>query len=105
MQLYFYSVSRSSEFCATTLCVASQRAFIAVVYFVIDSVRKVLVIISYFLQVFRLKRFAFLIGPMRATRPANLIFLTDDKDRSSGLGGRLTTSHRKKINILRNITL
>jgi hypothetical protein len=30
------------SFAAVTLCVASQRAFIVVVYFVIDSVRKLL---------------------------------------------------------------
>jgi hypothetical protein len=42
-------VSQSSEFCAITLCVASQRVFVVVVvvvvvavYFVIDSVRKLL---------------------------------------------------------------
>jgi hypothetical protein len=36
-------VSQSGEFCAITLCVASQRVFIVVsVYFNIDSVRKLL---------------------------------------------------------------
>jgi len=30
------------RFAAITLCVASQRVFIVVVYFVIDSVRKIL---------------------------------------------------------------
>jgi hypothetical protein len=42
MQLYRYFVSQSSD-----LCVASQRAFIFVVYFVIDSVRKLLNTHSY----------------------------------------------------------
>jgi len=40
-------VSQSSEFADVTLCVASQRVFVVVgvvvVYFVIDSVRKLLV--------------------------------------------------------------
>jgi len=41
--LYRYFVSQSSEFAAITLCVASQRVFVVVVvYFVIDSVRKLL---------------------------------------------------------------
>jgi hypothetical protein len=40
-------VSQSSEFCTITLCVASQRVFIVVVYFVIDSVRKLLDTPSY----------------------------------------------------------
>jgi hypothetical protein len=35
------------RFAAITLCVASQRVFIVVVYFVIDSVRKLLVTPSY----------------------------------------------------------
>jgi hypothetical protein len=35
------------SFAAITHCVASQRAFIVVVYFVIDSVRKLLDIPSY----------------------------------------------------------
>jgi hypothetical protein len=35
------------SFAAITLCVASQRVFIVVVYFVIDSVRKLLDTISY----------------------------------------------------------
>jgi hypothetical protein len=35
------------SFAAITLCVASQRVFIVVVYFVIDSVRKLLDIPSY----------------------------------------------------------
>jgi hypothetical protein len=35
------------SFAAITLCVASQRVFIAAVYFVIDSVRKLLDIPSY----------------------------------------------------------
>jgi hypothetical protein len=35
------------SFAAITLCVASQRVFITVVYFVIDSVRKLLDIPSY----------------------------------------------------------
>jgi hypothetical protein len=34
-------------FVAITLCVASQRVFVVVVYFVIDSVRKLLDIPSY----------------------------------------------------------
>jgi hypothetical protein len=42
MQLYRYFVSHSSEFSAITLCVASQRVFIVVVYFVIDPVRKLM---------------------------------------------------------------
>jgi hypothetical protein len=48
MQLYRYSVSQVSlvSFAAITLCVASQRMFI-VVYFVIDSVRKLLDTPSY----------------------------------------------------------
>jgi hypothetical protein len=48
-------VSQSSEFCRLNLCVASQRVFIVVVvvvvvvvYFVINSVRKLLDIQSYF---------------------------------------------------------
>jgi len=44
--LYGYSVSQSSEFAVITLCIASQRVFI-VVYFVIDSVRKILESPSY----------------------------------------------------------
>jgi hypothetical protein len=36
------------SFAAITLCVASQRVFIVVVYFVIDSVRKLLDTPSYF---------------------------------------------------------
>jgi len=35
------------SFVAITVCVASQRMFIVVVYFVIDSVRKLLDIPSY----------------------------------------------------------
>jgi hypothetical protein len=35
------------SFAAITLCVVSQRVFIFVVYFVIDSVRKLLVTLSY----------------------------------------------------------
>jgi hypothetical protein len=35
------------SFAAITLCVASQRVFIVVVYFVIDSVRKLLNTSSY----------------------------------------------------------
>jgi hypothetical protein len=35
------------SFAAITLCVASQRVFIVAVYFVIDSVRKLLVTPSY----------------------------------------------------------
>jgi len=35
------------SFAATTLCVASQRLFVVVVYFVIDSVRKLLDTSSY----------------------------------------------------------
>jgi hypothetical protein len=38
------------SFAAITLCVASQRVFIFVVYFVIDSVRKRLDTLSYFLK-------------------------------------------------------
>jgi hypothetical protein len=37
------------SFAAIALCVASQRVFIVVVYFVIDSVRKLLDTSSYFL--------------------------------------------------------
>jgi hypothetical protein len=40
-------VSQSSEFAAETLYVASQRVFIVVIYFVIDSVRKLLDTPSY----------------------------------------------------------
>jgi hypothetical protein len=39
------------SFAAITLCVASQRVFIVVVYFVIDSVRKLLDTPSYALKV------------------------------------------------------
>jgi hypothetical protein len=35
------------SFAAIALCVASQRVFIVVDYFVIDSVRKLLVILTY----------------------------------------------------------
>jgi hypothetical protein len=35
------------NFAAITLCVASQRVFIVVAYFVIDSVRKLLDTLSY----------------------------------------------------------
>jgi hypothetical protein len=35
------------SFAAITLCVASQRVFVFVVYFVIDSVRKVLDTLAY----------------------------------------------------------
>jgi hypothetical protein len=35
------------SFAAITLCVASQRVFIVVIYFVIDSVRKLLDTSSY----------------------------------------------------------
>jgi hypothetical protein len=35
------------SFAAITVCVASQQVFIVVVYFVIDSVRKLLVTLSY----------------------------------------------------------
>jgi uncharacterized membrane protein len=45
--MYRYFVSQSSEFATTTFCVASQRMFV-VVYFVIDSVRKLLDTLSYF---------------------------------------------------------
>jgi hypothetical protein len=45
--LYRYFVSQSSEFCRHNLCVTSQRVFIVVVYFVIDSVRKLLDTPSY----------------------------------------------------------
>jgi hypothetical protein len=38
-------------FAATTLCVASQRVLIIVVYFVIDSVRKLLDTPSYILYI------------------------------------------------------
>jgi len=49
MQLYHYFVSQCSEFCAITLCVASQRVFmfVVVVYFVIGSVRILLDTPSY----------------------------------------------------------
>jgi hypothetical protein len=43
-------LSQSSEFFAITLCVASQQVFIAVVYFVIDSVRKLFDTPSYFID-------------------------------------------------------
>jgi hypothetical protein len=42
VQFYRYFVSQSSEFYRHTLCVASQRVLIVVVYFVIYSVRKLL---------------------------------------------------------------
>jgi hypothetical protein len=43
VQFYRYFVSQSVViFAAINLCVASQRVFIVVVYFVIDSVRKLL---------------------------------------------------------------
>jgi len=43
VQLYRYFVSQYSQFSAIILCVASQQVFIvAVVYFIIDSVRKLL---------------------------------------------------------------
>jgi hypothetical protein len=35
------------SFAAITLCVASQRVFVIIVYFVIDSVRKLMDIPSY----------------------------------------------------------
>jgi uncharacterized membrane protein len=35
------------SFAAITVCIASQRVFIIVVYFVIDSVRKILDTLSY----------------------------------------------------------
>jgi hypothetical protein len=50
MQFYRYFVSLSSEFCDHNPYIASQRVFIVVivvVYFVIDSVRKLLVTPSY----------------------------------------------------------
>jgi hypothetical protein len=40
--LYHYFVVSLVSFAAITLCVASQRVFVVVVYFVIDSVRKLL---------------------------------------------------------------
>jgi hypothetical protein len=39
------------SFAAITLCVASQRVFIVVVYFVIESVRKLLDTSSYLAQI------------------------------------------------------
>jgi hypothetical protein len=42
VQLYRYFVSQSSEFCRHNRLYCSQRVFIIVVYFVIDSVRKLL---------------------------------------------------------------
>jgi hypothetical protein len=49
VKLYRYFVKQSVSFAAITLCVASQRVFIVVVvYFVIDSVRKLLDTPSYF---------------------------------------------------------
>jgi hypothetical protein len=39
------------SFATITLCVASQRGFIVVVYFVIDSVRKILDTLSHVCQV------------------------------------------------------
>jgi hypothetical protein len=50
VQFYRYFVSQSSEFCHHNLCDASQRVFVVVVvvvYFVIDSVRKLLDTHSY----------------------------------------------------------
>jgi len=44
------------SFAAITLCVASQRVFIIVAYFVIDSVRKLLVTPSYFMPVFIVRK-------------------------------------------------
>jgi citrate lyase synthetase len=53
MQLYRYFVSQSSEFCFITLCIASQRVFVVVaVYFVIDSVRKLLDTPSYIISAY-----------------------------------------------------
>jgi hypothetical protein len=47
-QLYRYFVNQSIEFCRHNLCVTSERVFIfVVVYFVIDSVRKLLDTPSY----------------------------------------------------------
>jgi len=39
------------SFAAVTLCVASQRVFVVVVYFVIDSVRKLLDALLYVSQI------------------------------------------------------
>jgi hypothetical protein len=52
VQLYRYFVSQSNEFCRhKTLCAASQQVLIVVsVYFVIDSVRKLLDTPSYLVQ-------------------------------------------------------
>jgi len=48
VQLYRYLVRQSSEFCRHNLCVGFQRVFVVVVvYFVIDSVRKLLNTLSY----------------------------------------------------------
>jgi hypothetical protein len=52
------------SFAAITLCVASQRVFV-VVYFVIDSVRKLLDTPSYHV----------LISPVLATCPTDVVFL------------------------------
>jgi hypothetical protein len=47
MQLCRYFVSQSGEFCHHNPFVVSQRVYIVVVYFVIDSVRKLLDTPSY----------------------------------------------------------
>jgi hypothetical protein len=41
------------SFAVITLCVAPQRVFIVVVYFVMDSVRKLLDTLSYFVLFFQ----------------------------------------------------
>jgi len=51
-----YFLSQCSEFAVIILCVASQRVFIVVgVYFLIDSVRKLLDTSSYFAIPFRVE--------------------------------------------------
>jgi len=51
VQLYRYFVSHFSEFAATTLCVAYQRVFIVGLYFLLDSVRKLLRTPSYVAEI------------------------------------------------------
>jgi len=47
VQLYRYFVSQSSQFCPIYVCVASEWVFYCCVYFVIDSIRKLLDTPSY----------------------------------------------------------
>jgi hypothetical protein len=64
MQLYRYFVSQSSEFCRIILCVAFQRVFIVVVYFVIDSVPKLLDTPSYMSEYQYVRCFIDVLGRM-----------------------------------------